>query len=237
MSHTTKDDIIGAAACAALLIAGLLALSASFASAQEPRTHFYLVIENGGVVEDHDEARQTIEYMLGELVQLRRRRATRDARIQIILTANPTEVTWSGTADDLFEQGRAVLDLIAFRDTCSDLALAWQQVSTTMQITMPDEIRLVVIGPGINAPFPCADGETTISLPQDVPDDFPLGALALEASQLRLLLVHPDQDDVYLDFFRRSGVLLRAQAGELDFDLMDPARTRAALGRILEERK
>ncbi|AQQ04134.1 hypothetical protein B0E33_11470 [Roseibium algicola] len=196
----------------------------------------FLVIENGGVVTDRKAAETSINYLLGELVKFRRRRATKHALIHIVLSANPTEVTWSGTPAQLYEQGHTVLELIKFKDTCSDLVLAWEQVELTTRITMPDEIRLIGVGPMINASFPCDEGDTTIKLPQPAPKKLALAELAKKASQITLLNVHADQDAVYLNYLQKAGILRRAKKGEIEFDLMDAARTRAANGKILEGR-
>lgn len=215
----------------AAFLCAMVAASAAIAEADQA---IFVVIENGGVVTDRDAATETISYTLGELVQLRRRRATRDTHIHLVVTANPTEVTWSGTPQQLFDQGQLVMELIEFRDTCSDLVLAWDQVKLTTRITMPEQIQLIAIGPMIHAGFPCDEGETTIALPQPVPADLVLGELASTASFVRLLNVHADQDEVYLDHLRDHGLVDRARRGEVDFDLMDGARTRAAHGNILQ---
>lgn len=198
---------------------------------------YFIVIENGGTVSDRDAASAAINVTLGELAKLRRSRAKRDAVIHIVTTANPTEVSWSGTPAQLYEQGHTVLEKVAFRDTCSDLELAWEQVYLTAEVSMPDEMRIISIGPMIHAGFPCDQGDRTISLPQPAPKDLKLGDLAERASQLLLLNVHPDQDNIYVALLRDRGVLERAAKGELHFDLMDPARTKASLGRILKERR
>lgn len=228
-----KRLIKRAAAAAALA----LCPGAALAAESESKTAIYLVIENGAVVTDPESSVETIRNVLGELVQLRRKRDLKDSEIAIILTANPTEVTWSGTPGDLYEQGQAVLDLITFKSTCSDLVLAWDQVSVTARITMPDEIDLIAIGPAIHAGFPCDQGEQTITLPQAAPEGLKLGEIAASARLLRLFNVHPDQDEVYADHLAQWGVLDRAKAGELDLDLMDAARTRAAYGRLLGGRR
>ncbi|MEM7547703.1 MAG: hypothetical protein AAF367_19425 [Pseudomonadota bacterium] len=208
--------------------------SNSFAG-EKPRRSMFIVIENGGVVQDREGQMHATSSLLGEIAQLRRRKATRDTQIHIVLTANPTEVSWSGTPQQLFEQGHAVLERIAFVNTCSDLVRAWAQVDTTRRITYPDEFDLIGIGPMIHAGFPCGQGGE-ISLPQAAPRELRLGALAREASRVRLLLVHPDQDEIYLTHLEAAGVLERARSGELDFDVMDAARTQAASGAILERK-
>ena len=57
----------------------------------------------------------------------------------------------------------------------------------------------------------------------------------MEASMLRLVNVHPDQDEALLEHLESAGVMDRVATGALDFDLLDPARTRANLGNILKE--
>lgn len=104
----------------------------------------YLVIENGGTVSDREAAMVTIRATLAELVELRRRRDTRHAVIRIVLTANPTEITWTGTPDDLQEKGLKVLNLISFKNTCSDLVRAWSQVDLAARISRPDDMLLII---------------------------------------------------------------------------------------------
>ena len=183
----------------------------------------FVVIENGGVVQDTESAATAISYTLGELTQLRRRRDTRDAQINLILSASPTEIAWSGTPTQLEEQGHHVLELVTtFRATCSDLTLAYEQVALTRRITRPSETTIINIGPFINAPYPCDQGDGTITLPQPVAPDVQLGALALEASTLRLVAVHPDQDEALLAHLEAAGVMDRVATGLLSFDLLDP---------------
>jgi len=219
------------------LVAVMLGVTpAASGAATQNSLAIFVVIENGGVVTDKEAATESINYLLGELVKLRRRRATKHGQIHIILSANPTEVTWSGTPQQLFEQGHSILELIKFKDTCSDLVLAWDQADLTKRITMPDEVRLIAIGPMINASFPCDKGDTTIKLPQPAPQKLKLAKLAADATQIKLLNVHADQDEVYLTYLQKAGVITRAKKNEIDFDLMDAARTRAANGKILEGR-
>lgn len=221
-----------------LLALGLYVVWESIAHAESPsapdaKPAVYLVIENGGTVTKREEALKTVSFMLGELVKLRRRRATRDTAIHIILTANPTEVTWSGTPQQLFDQGGHVMELITFKDTCSDLALAWDQVHLTTRITRPGAVSLIGVGPMIHAGFPCDEGETTISLPQKPPEGLRMAQMVERAEFLRLLNVHADQDEVYLDYLEANGAMARIAEGTLNFDLLDRARTRATLGRIM----
>ncbi|MEM1363321.1 MAG: hypothetical protein AAGF94_16670 [Pseudomonadota bacterium] len=196
----------------------------------------FVLIENGGTVQARDEMSENINFLLGELTQLRRRRATRDTQVHIVLSADPTQVAWSGTPEQLFLQGHEVLDVIAFRDTCSDLVLAWDQIEITARITMPSAIELIQVGPMIHAGFPCDGDDTVIKLPQPVPTDLALADMANEARRLLFIGVHADQDEVYLDHLRDTGALARARSGEVVFDLLDMARARAVRGAFLEDK-
>jgi hypothetical protein len=220
-------------ALAAALATGTLLPTTAFA---DGGTAIFLVIENGGVVTDRQAAMETVSATLGELVELRRRRELRDAQISIVLTASPTEIAWTGTPDQLREQGLSVLNLIGFFDTCSDLVRAWEQVDLSARISRPDDTMLIGIGPFIHAGYPCGQDGGLITLPQAVPAEVKLGELGTSASLIRLLNVHPDQDEMIVNDFEASGVMERASGGFTDFDLLDPAQTRARLGSVLKDR-
>lgn len=216
-----------------LTVAAVLALSPATAKAE---TAVYLVIENGGVVADPETAMMTVRATLAELVELRRRRETRDAVITIVLTASPTEVAWSGTPQQLVDQAQAVLNLITFRNSCSDLVRAWEQVDLSARVSRPDDMILINVGPVIHAGYPCGDNEALITLPQPIPAEVMLGELGNRASMIRFLNVHPDQDEMIVNDLEASGVMERARGGMTDLDLLDPAQTRARIGSFLEVR-
>lgn len=217
------------------LLAACIALSpiTGVNAKDEKQTAIFVLIENGGTITDKDAQSEAISFMLGELADLRKRRATRDTQIHLVLSAMPTEVSWSGTPQQLYDQGARVLELVALRETCSDLVLAWEQIALTARITRPDDLRLIAIGPAIHAGFPCDDEGALITLPQPAPVELRLGEMAGKASYLRMLNVHADQDQMIFDHLEAAGVLARVDAGELDFDLMGAARTRAVQGRVL----
>lgn len=220
----------------ALLATTALALACGLApvgtQATEEPEHLaiILVVENGGTVQHSESVREAASHLLAEITQLRRHRATRDAEITLILSAAPTQVSWSGTPEQLLMDAEGVLALVEVRPTCSDIVRAWQQAETVLRVTMPDEVRLYSIGPAIQAGFPC-DGQT-ISLPQAVPPEMALARLAEQASVLRLLEVHPDQDEMLLAYLEANGLLERARTGQMQLDILDEARTRARLGNL-----
>ena len=225
---------------ASLLAVGVYLLNPSRAWPETPLVQrepaVFFVIENGGTVQNREEMIKNINYLFGEATKWRRKRDTKGTIINVILTTNPTEVTWSGTPEQLYLQGHEVMELIQFKPTCSDLRLAWKEVEQATRSAMPVSLQLIGVGPMIHAGFPCDEGETTIHLPQAVPDGLALGDLAMQADRLLLVGVHADQDEVYLDYLEHTGVLARVRAGKMRFDLLDNARARASRGSMLEDR-
>lgn len=204
----------------------------------EPTRHIMIVIENGGVVpgDQREDALRLIYGVLEEATELRRRRATKGTQVSIILSSNPSAVTWAGTVGQLYDQSGEVIKALAFRDTCSDLELAYEQVRLSSQITRPDRLEIVHIGPFIHAGFPCTGESAVITLPQAVPQNIALAHMAERAEALRFVGVHADQDEPLLAYFESTGILDRVEAGELEFDLLDAARARSRMGHVLGDR-
>lgn len=213
----------------------LLAPSHVHAGQQDERKQtIFVLIENGGTVEDTQTAMETTKHLLGQLTTLSRRRATKNAQIIILLSAMPNRITWSGTPEQLLQQGQTVLDLIEFKPTFSDLVLAFQQIDTTMRLSLSDEYRLYWIGPAIHVPFSSASGEEIkIKVPQEVPQDLNLAEFAAMCSTFKIYNIHADQDEVYLNYLTKTGVMNSVAQGVLNFSLMDPAQTAAHLDNLL----
>lgn len=216
-----------------LIFAALFTAHPAGASEPDTRLEIIVLIENGGTVEDPEAASVTIRHLFDQLSALRRKRAAKHAQISIVLTASPTQITWSGTPAQLLEQAQDVLKRIEFKSTPSDLVLAWEQIDTTLQLAVPSEYRLYWIGPAIHVPFSAAGGEVEIKVPQAVPADMKFADLAEQASVLRMYGVHPDQDTVYLEFLRDHGLIDRARKGALKLSVMGAAQTLSHLNRLL----
>ncbi|PJB70253.1 MAG: hypothetical protein CO093_08560 [Alphaproteobacteria bacterium CG_4_9_14_3_um_filter_47_13] len=200
----------------------------------EAKQTIFVLIENGGTVEDTEAAAETAKHLLGQLTQLKNRRATRDAQIVIILSAMPNRVTWSGTPEQLLQQGQAVLDLIQFKPTFSDLVLAFQQIDTTLRLSQSDDHRLYWIGPAIHVPFSSKSDEAIkVQVPQDVPKELNLVELANMCSTFKIYNIHADQDEIYLNYLTKTGVMDAVAQGILDFAIMDAAQTTAHLDDLL----
>lgn len=218
----------------AILLTACILFPPPTMAGKQDRQAIVLLIENGGVVEDRDAAMNTVKHLLGQLTTLKRRRATRDAQIMIVLTTMPNRVTWSGTPEQLLNQAQSVLDSIEFKSTFSDLVLAFDQIDTTLKLTMPDEYRLYWIGPAIHVPFRNGAGsELEIRVPQDVPDKIKLPDVLSRASTVKLYNIHPDQDHIYLKYFTDLGLIDAAKQGSVDFTVMDEAQTQAHLDDLL----
>lgn len=192
-----------------------------------------VLIENGGTVQNHDATMTTVKNLLGQLTNLKRRRATRNAQISIVLSATPNRIAWSGTPKQLLAQAVEVLKLIKFRSGFNDLVLAFEQIDTTIEIAMPEAYRIYWIGPTIHVPFSASDKEIRVSVPQDIPAGLKLAKVAEKASVLKIYGVHPDQDRKLLDYLNASGISKRAARGLMELNLMGQAQTASHLDDLL----
>ena len=195
----------------------------------------FVLIENGGTVadDDRDEAMNTALNLLQQLTSLERRRATRDAQIHIVLSASPNRIAWSGTPSQLLDQAGEVKNLVHFKPSFSDLVMAFEQIETTISLSQPDAVRIYWLGSTVHVPFQSADQEIEVQVPQEVPSDLALANFADRLSVLKIMRVHPDQDQMLQAYLASIGVLGRARSGELDFDLLGEAQTRSRLKTLL----
>lgn len=197
----------------------------------------FLLIENGGTVarEEQDDALNTSLHLLQQLTKLSKRRATRDTQVHILLSARPNRIAWSGTSRQLLEQADYIKSLITFEPSFSDLVVAFEQIKTTIDLTQPDKVRLYWIGPTIHVPFQANDGNSAIEVkvPQEVPANLALGSFTDRLTTLKIMRVHPDQDQMLQAYLSSIGILKRAYSGDLDFALLGVAQTRSRLKNLL----
>lgn len=203
-------------------------------AAQKPETIF-VVIENGGTVPEKDQthAINTALNLLQQITALARRKATRDAQVHFIFTAAPNRLAWSGTPAQLLEQAQRIKEMISFKQSFSDLVMAFDQVKTTIDLSGADQVRLYMIGPFIHVPFQKSDAPIDIHLPQAVPPTIALPDFLDRIHVLKFMNVHDDQDMELLSYLRMHGVTQRAQQGALEFSLKGTAQTKAALHDLL----
>ena len=195
----------------------------------------FVLFENGGTVpeDEQEDALNTALHLLQQLTELDRRKATRNTQIQIILSALPNRIAWSGTPRQLLAQAKDVRDLLAFKPSFSDLVMAFEEIETTIKLTQPDDIRLYWIGTTIHVPFQSTDSEIKVEVPQAVPDGLALPSFADQLSVLKIMRVHPDQDQILQAYLGSHGILKRARNGTLDFGLLGVAQTKSNLSDLL----
>jgi len=195
----------------------------------------YLIWENGGTVADDqkEQSRIVAFNLLQQFTTLARHRATRGAVINIIETAKPNRIAWSGTPDQLLEQAEDVKALFTFKQGFSDLTLSYRQIEMNIDITQPGEIWLYHIGPFINAGFQETTGDIEIKLPQPVPTALALPNFADRLLIYKLFMIHPDQIPELITYFGAQGILARKTSGKLEFELMGAAQARSNLSDLL----
>jgi len=195
----------------------------------------FVVIENGGTVPepDQEEALNTAYSLMQQLISLNRRKATRDTQINIVLSATPNRIAWSGTPAKLRDDAELVKELIAFRPTFSDLVMAFNQIHTTIKLTNPKDISLFWLGPVVHVPFQTTKTDINIHVPQDIPTELALIKFSERLKLLKIYGVHPDQDEKVLGYMRAIGVIERANKQELDFTLLGAAQTKGSIKNLL----
>ena len=222
-----------------ILVVFILVLTAcgqNASTGERPKSKAIIVlIENGGTVEEVDQeaALETALHLFQQLTKLDRRKETRNAQIHIVLSALPNRISWSGTPGQLLAQVEAVKSLVVFKPSFSDLVMAFDQIQTTLHLTQPDDVRLYWIGPTVHVPFQKADGEIDVEVPQDVPENLALASFADHLSVLKIMRVHPDQDQILQAYLASLGILKRARTGSLDFALLGEAQTKSSLKDLL----
>jgi hypothetical protein len=195
----------------------------------------FVLIENGGTIapDEQEDALNTSLHLLQQLTKLSRRKTTRNSQVYILLSALPNRIAWSGTARQLLEQAEDIKSLIIFTQSFSDLVMAFEQIETTINLTQPDTVRLYWIGSTIHVPFQDSDKEISVRVPQEVPTELALGNFASRLSTLKIMRVHPDQDQMLQAYLASIGILKRAKSGDLDFALLGNAQTRSKIKDLL----
>lgn len=218
------------------IVFSLAACGGQTASPQAQKTEsIFVLVENGGTImeEDQADALNTALHLFQQLTALGRRKATRNTQINIVLSAAPNRIAWSGSPDQLMAQAEDVKNLITFKQSFSDLVMAFEQIETTVNLTQPDSIRIYWIGTTIHVPFQSTDKEIEVDVPQEVPGNLALSRLSSRLSALKIMRVHPDQDRVLQAYLTSLGILTRARKGELDFSLLGEAQTKSRLKTLL----
>jgi len=223
-----------------LLTCSLLSLSACTkkpASSEVKTTppSIFVLFENGGTIPENEQADaiNTAMNLFQQLEDLDKHKATRSAQIYIVLSARHNLIAWSGTPHQLLAQAKDVRALISFKPSFSDLVMAFKQIETTIQLTQPGDIKLYWIGSTIHVPFQTTDNEIQVKVPQAIPGNLALLSFADQLSTLKIMRVHPYQDEILLAYLGAHGILERAKNGTLDFSLLGVAQTKSNLENLL----
>ena len=207
------------------------------APANQNNEAIFVLIENGGTIPvgEQDGALNVTWHLLQQLTKLERRKATRNTQIHILLSALPNRIAWSGTPHQLTEQAQAIKELITFKPSFSDLVMAIDQIETTINLTQPEKVRLYWIGSTIHVPFQLADSNSAIEVkvPQQVPANLALPNFSDRLSVLKIMRVHPDQDQILQAYLASIGILSRAKSGDLNFALLGDAQTKSRINNLL----
>ena len=200
-----------------------------------PVQSVFVLFENGGTIaaSDQDDALNTMLYLLQQLSEMDRRKATRNAQINIVLGALPNRIAWSGTPRQLMEQAEEIKSLLSFKQSFNDLVMAFDQIQTTINLTQPDDIRLYWIGSTVHVPFQNTGEPISVQVPQAIPDDLALSSFVKDLSVFKVYRVHEDQDQILLTYFAALGVLKASREGALDFSLLGAAQTQSSLSDLL----
>lgn len=196
----------------------------------------FILIENGGTIppEEQQDALNVTFHLLQQITKLKRRKATKETQVHILLSALPNRIAWSGTPRQLLEQVQFIKDLITFKQSFSDLVMAFDQIETTINLTQPEKVRLYWVGSTIHVPFQLSDrSEISVKVPQQVPANLALANFADRLSVLKIMRVHPDQDHILQVYLASIGILSKAKSGILDFALMGDAQTRSKIDNLL----
>ncbi len=218
-----------------------LALFVSACGEQTPTTQkpettsIFILFENGGTITEKEQpdALNTMLNLLQQISDLDKRKATRSAQINIVLSALPNRIAWSGTPRQLLEQVSEIKELLTFRNSFSDLVMAFEQIQTTISLTQPDDIRLYWIGSTLHVPFQNSDQPIEVHVPQAVPNNLALPLFSDRLSVLKIFRAHEDQDQILQTYLGSHGVLKRARDGSLDFSLLGAAQTKSNLSDLL----
>ncbi len=191
-----------------------------------------ILMENSSTVAEGEQAFaiETLMNLLQQLTSLADRKLTRDSKIHLVLSSRPNRLSWTGTPDMLIDQSDDIKKMVHFESSFSDLVMAFNQIKTTVEISRAEKVRLYVIGPFIHVPFQETNGTAIeVNVPQALPDSLALAELLPTLSTLHFYNVHPDQDEMVLDYLKANGM----DRALMDFELMGSAATRASLHDLL----
>ncbi len=220
-----------------ILSVGLFACGGGEPNTPKPieRKAVFLLFENGGSVpaNHQEEAFNTALHLLQQFTHFADRKATQGIQINLVTSALPNRIAWSGTAKQLREQVDNVKAILTFKQSFSDIGMAFETIGTTIDIQQPTHVSLYTIGPFVNVPFQDIETEIEVKVPQAIPSDLALPDFLNRLTTLKIYRVHPDQVPTLNAYLTANGVQSRASKGMLDFTLLGEAQTRSNLNNLL----
>lgn len=137
------------------------------------------------------------------ITELRKRRAYKNAHLNIVSTNNPRNL-WYGSPKTLFRNGREVLSKLGVVENgCCDLQKAFETIQLNIDLQQPKKIVVVVWASLIDVPSPC--NNATVTLPQPVPE-IDLSFLVNKQTKVRFYWVHHTQLKGWLAAIRDAGL-------------------------------
>lgn len=202
----------------ALIILSIL-LIVSSARAEEGPVSITILMDNSATLLNVADAQEVQRLLLHKLTQLRKKRATKNALVNIVSLNDPRNL-FTGTPKRLLRNGASVLPLLGtVRNGCMDLAGALDQMRTNVEMQNPSRVEVFIVSSMIATGAPCEG--MTISLPHPMPQDLDLGFLVERKAKVRVYWVHHLQMRPAFDAFRNAGLE--------DVRLYDEAGSRSAL--------
>ena len=162
----------------------LFAGSSAAVAGEPPQTSIQVILDDSAALQESTDAEKFKKQLFHQLTLLRKKRATRDARIDVISVNNPRN-RWTGTPTSLFRDGQPVLDLMGtVENGCSDYLGALDQARLNIEQSRAEVVRVYIFGSLIHTGNNC-DG-VKIELPQPAPNELNASFLSGEDTIVRV---------------------------------------------------
>ena len=194
------------------------------AKAAEGPVSINVLIDNSATLLNVADAQEVQKLLLHQITQLRKKRETRFAVVNIVSLNDPRNL-FVGTPKTLLRNARSLLPKLGVViNGCMDLAGAFEQVRTNVENAQAGRVEVYIVSSMIVTGAPC--DSMTINLPHPAPEGMDLAFLTERRSKLRGYWVNHLQMRPMLDAFR--------QAGFADFRLFDEASSKTVLQESLK---
>ncbi len=194
------------------------------AKAAEGPVSINVLIDNSATLLNVADAQEVQKLLLHQITQLRKKRETRFAVVNIVSLNDPRNL-FVGTPKTLLRNARSLLPKLGVViNGCMDLAGAFEQVRTNVENAQAGRVEVYIVSSMIVTGAPC--DSMTINLPHPAPKGLDLAFLTERRSKLRGYWVNHLQMRPMLDAFRNAGFS--------DFRLFDEASSKTVLQESLK---